>query len=35
MYDKTQIAYWRFQMRLQASNFGIQFLLRNIKVFNF
>ena len=31
LYGKTQILTRRFHMRLHASNFGIQFLSRNIK----
>ena len=34
MYRKIQVVTRRFRMRLHASNFGIQFLSRNIKVAN-
>ena len=34
MYGKTEIVTRRFRMRVHASNLGIQFLCRNIKVFN-
>ena len=33
MYGKIQIITRRFRTRLHASNFGIQFFSRNIKVF--
>ena len=34
MFGKKQIVIRRFRMQLHAYNFGIQFLSRNIKVFD-